>query len=597
MSVETFQSRTDRLAAAVEKALEELRAARPLALPGRDAPLVTLCVERIQGDYDVTLARRDTDHAVDLLYIAYNTTPQIRGEVRGTISGIMGGMISAQKESQRVMLLAIKSAADINGMLVDTFPDWLDMRQPLVDGTAAPAEVEELRTFVKRDLIGTARFIQEKATEIRKGLLDCAKVYDVLIADTERATRACEEALGKSIAEREALQRAIDENNAQREKLEALVADLRAEVEKFDRMAKDFEKRANTAEERAFVMSIVKVAATVVSAIVPPIAMLATGSLGAASRDPAPGKGGGDTGDTEAQVKARTELAEKERERKEEKKEVEKLDKEIKELEAERGKEESDTAKEELGKRIAERQRDCEDRQARIQRIDAAMEKLQAGIDKAAGQIGELSDAQRDQAASLREMQLKMIEKTEAYEKERRTQAAELVRINALLKGQQTAAETIQLAVQSLSLSIAALKRVKEIIQELAFFFQSFADFMGEVSDDAARMLANLEKADSGPLRTNAMRNLARNIDVFFLKQTAEWLATGKVAGLFAQSFAEGWSQLNQLTGKYLDGAELKAYLEQASVRLSEIAQEREQRAQARIADLEAYREQLKKAA
>lgn len=595
MPTEIFQTRQDRLAAAIEQAIEDLRGAQPMALPGRDAPLVARFVEQIQGDYDVTRAKRDTDHAVDLLYIAYNTTPQIHGKVRNTISSIMKRLIETQQESELAMRGAVNAATRINGLLVDSFPEWLDMRKPVIEGTADAAQVEELRDFVRKDLIGLAKTIQGEATTVQKNLLHAAQAYDKIIEDTERATQDGQVALSLSIEEQKALQREIDQNNAQREKLESLVADLRAEVEKFDRMAKDFEKRANTAEERAFVMSIVKVAASVVSAIVPPIAMLASGPLGAASRSPAPAREDSSTSTT-AQVQARKDLAEKELERKEEQKQVDKLDKEIKELEGER-KDAPAATQEELDKRIAERQRDREDREARIKRIDEAMEKLQAGIDKAAQEIGKLSEEQRDQAASLRDMQMKMIEKTEAYEKERRTQAAELVRINALLKGQQTSAETLQLAIQSLNLSIGALKRVQEIIQELAFFFKSFADFMGTVADEAGRLLANLEKAESGSLRANAMRNLGRSIDVFFLRQAAEWLATGKVAALFNQSFAAGWSQLNKLNGTYLYGAELVAYLEQASVRLTEIAQERERRAEARITDLNAYREELKKAA
>jgi len=595
MSTEVFESRQERLASAIDQAVDKLRAVEPLALPGVDAPLVARCVERIQGDYDVTRAKRDTDHAVDLLYIAYNATPQGYGKVRATISAIMGALISAQKDSQLGMRRAIKAAGDINDMLVDTFPDWLDMRQPVVAGTADAAQVEELRSFVKKDLIGVARYIQNKATEIQKNLLDLAKAYDKIIEDTELATKDSELALSLSIEQRKALQREIAQNNAQREKLEALVADLRAEVEKFDRMAKDFEKKAETAEERAFVMSIVRVAATVVSAIIPPIAMLASGSLGAASRSTGSTRED-DTARTEAQIKAKTELAQKETERKEQQTEVDKLDKELKELKEER-KEAPVATQEELDKRIAERQADLAERQARIKRIDEAMAALQAGIDKATQELGKLTKEQQDQAGSLREMQMKMIEKTEAYEKERRTQAAELVRINALLKGQQTEDETLQLAVQSLNLSIGALKRMKEIIQELAFFFQSFADFMGAVADDAARLLANLERADNGTLRANAMRNLGRNIDVFFLKQTAEWLATGKVAGLFNQSFADGWSHLNKLSGTYLHGEELTAYLKEAGNRLTEISQERERRATARIADLQTYREELQRQA
>lgn len=90
-------------------------------------------------------------------------------------------------------------------------------------------------------------------------------------------------------------------------------------------------------------------------------------------------------------------------------------------------------------------------------------------------------------------MQMKMIDKAEAYENERRTQAAELIKINALLKGKQAEDDKIKLAVQSLNVSITALKRMKEIIEEIAFFFKSFADFMQAVADDAAHQIKAID--------------------------------------------------------------------------------------------------------
>ena len=64
-------------------------------------------------------------------------------------------------------------------------------------------------------------------------------------------------------------------------------------------------------------------------------------------------------------------------------------------------------------------------------------------------------------------MQMNMLDKADQYEKERRTQSAELVKISALLKGQRSQQETIQLAIKSLNLSLSALKRTKEIVEEM----------------------------------------------------------------------------------------------------------------------------------
>ena len=99
MSTEAIQSRQAQLASLIDTAAKELRSAPTMALPERDAPIVALSVERIQGQYDVTRAKRDTDHAVDLLYIAYNTTPQKHGGIRVQISALMNALIRAQQDS------------------------------------------------------------------------------------------------------------------------------------------------------------------------------------------------------------------------------------------------------------------------------------------------------------------------------------------------------------------------------------------------------------------------------------------------------------------------------------------------------------------
>jgi chromosome segregation ATPase len=606
MSTEAFQSRQALLSSRIDTAAEKLRSAAEMVLPGSDAHIVALSVERIQGSYDVTRAKRDTDHAVDLLYIAYNTTPQKHGGIRVQISSLMSALIKAQQDSALAMSRAIATAKEINGILEDSFPEWLDIRGPVSGGTGTPEQIDELRGFIKTDLTAIAERIRSKALDMQKSLLDTATAYGKIIEDAERVTSHSELALSENINEREALQREIDQNNAQREKLGQLVADLQTEVEKFDRMAKDFEAKANTAEERAFVMSIVRVAAGVVSSVVAPIAMLGSGGvLGAATRSTTPARG--DTGggeDAEAQATAQSKLADLQSERRSLKTETETLQQEIAQLKADSKPDEQVTepktearpgemAQAALDARIREREQALADRQARLATLDEAIGKLEAAMAAASKAVGQLSDEQRAQESNLREMQMRMLERAEAFEKERRTQAAELMRINVLLKGQQTQEETLQLAVQSLSLSIGALKRMQEIVKEIAFFFQSFADFMAAVASDAGRQLERFEQAQNGALRTHAMRSLVQSTDTFFIKQAADWHAAGKVSGLFNQSFANGWSRLNKLSGTYLTGPALAAYLREAGTALAQISEERQQRSSVQIAEIQQYREKL----
>ena len=82
--------------------------------------------------------------------------------------------------------------------------------------------------------------------------------------------------------------------------------------------------------------------------------------------------------------------------------------------------------------------------------------------------LGKLTEKRENAAASLREMQMKMLDKVEAYEKERRAQNAELIKINALLKGKRSEEETIHLPIQSLNISISALRRTNMVEAEQA---------------------------------------------------------------------------------------------------------------------------------
>lgn len=223
---------------------------------------------------------------------------------------------------------------------------------------------------------------------------------------------------------------------------------------------------------------------------------------------------------------------------------------------------------------------------------------LQASLVALDKGLGKMSEKMENTASSLREMQMKMLEKVETYEKERRTQNAELIKINALLKGKRDEQETIQLAIRSLNLSISALKRAKEIIEEIAFFFKSFADFMDRVGQETEldiELFDDFSKKEK--IRENYFKNLIRAGDRFFVRQNAEWSAIHIVCDRFCRSFADGWSKLNKLSGKYLGGDELEAYFVTASAKLEEIVQDREAAADQKVVDLENYRKELRESA
>jgi hypothetical protein len=612
-----FESRDAQIRQAIEAEVVKARASDPLKLPGRNDPIVRSYVQKIEGSYNVERAKIDTDNAIDLLYIAYNTTPQQEDPIRIKIGGIMDRLIEAQQESERTMTKAMKVADNVLGALKNILPDWQDVKDE--------EDAEEIKGFAAKDLAKLANEIKTRALGIKDQLLAIAKTYDGIIADTVAATASSETALGGRLREKAAIEKEIREADAERERLDSLVKDLQEEVKKFDKMARDYEARATTAEERAFVLQIVKIGAEVIAAAIPPIAMAASGggaSLLAASalnsatksgsKPDKPDKPDKPKDDTAEVIRTKGEISKKKAELKvaeaavaEGKGKVKTLRKELnkeqgKPAEAvseadEAVKPDDSAAVKGIKERLKTAKGELKTQEDKSKALIGALAGLQASLQAAAAGIGELSQEQKDQAASLREMQMKMLDKAEAYETERRNQAAELVKIKALLKGKRTEEETIQLAIKSLNISLSALKRTKEIVEEIAFFFKSFADFMDQVAQDAQTQIELINNAASkATLRKNALANLIQSTDEFFITQAGQWHATHVVTDKFNRTFADGWSKLNKLNGKYITGDELGAYLQTASVLLQKIADEREEAAKQKILDLDRARQQLR---
>lgn len=582
----------------IDMTLEEMRVNTPLTLPLANSSIVNLSVKRIEGNYDITNSKRDTDNAIDLLYIAYNTTPQAEGQIRVQISSLMSRLIDAQHNSMRTMNHAMNCAQNISNSLRDNFPDWLDIRAPVVAEVHTDKDVAEVIDFVKVDLIQLAVNIQKKAIEVQKALQAVESEYDTIILDTEKITAESEISLSKRLDNAAEIKRQINENNAQRAKIESLVEDLRAQVEKFEKQAQSFKEQAESAEERAFIMSIVNVAAQVVATVIPAVALMSSGgaAIGAAACASAASKSSAKAGEgsTDEAISTESEIHDKKAELVKENDLIKKNNDEIKELKVAKDKEENNNTKDKIEERIESRRQANLDASARIKTITEGIAALEGRLEKMSQAIEKASDKLQGQATSLREMQMQMLEKSEQYEKERRNQSGELERIKVLLQGQQTEEETLQLSIESLNISISALKRMQEIVREIAFFFKSFADFMGQVATNSENQLEYFEKtASSARLRSNALKALIKNTDLFFLSQSSDWYAVAVVSANFSSSFSEGASKLNKLKGAYITGAELKEYFKTASLRLTEISHHREKQSDNRIAILENCKAEL----
>ncbi len=616
-----FESRAALIDKSIDGEAARLQAVNPLALPARDSPIVKDYVRKIEGTYDVERAKTDTDNAIDLLYIAYNTTPQEEGEIRVKISTIMEKLIDAQGDSARALAGAMTTARNVISDLGNALPDWLDVKDE--------NDADEVKSFVGKDLLELATKIKARASKVETELNAIAKAYDQIIKDTTLASDASERALAGRLADAAAVRAEVEEAEAESARLESLVNDLKEAFKDFEAKAKAYEKRAETAESRAFILQIVKIGAQVISSAMPAIAMAlgagATGgtsviaantlstlkqATGSAKKDDKT-----DTDVTAKVIKTKDDISKKKKEFEAAEKKttaskdkVETLRKDLKTAQTAAAKPiEVGTPKETeenpadgaeingVKARLKDAKKTLKDDEDETDKLAAALAGLQAGLKALAEGLGELSQEQKDEAASLRELQMKMLDKAEAYEKERREQAASLVKINALLKGKLSKEETIKLAIKSLNISISALKRTKEIVEEIAFFFKSFADFMHQVAEEAKIQIDLSESvAASTALRKNRLADTIKKTDEFFIRQAGEWHAAGIVSEHFNRSFDAGHSKLNRLRGEYIVGDELKAYLAGAAVRLREIADAREDAAKARIADLARYRDRLR---
>ena len=580
-------------------------------LPGVDHPLVEDYVRKIEGNYDVSRAKKDTDNAMSLLYIAYNTTPQAEGEIRVTISDLMGRLISAQQDSELKMRGAVEDAGKILKLLNNMFGDWKDVRSKDDD--------LDLKAFLKEDMVGMVGNIQKRAERVADELSKIAETYTGIITDTDIAANKAQTALAKRLKDKVAIEKEINDNNAQAAKLESLVQDLQASIQKYQAMANKYESRAETAEERAFVMSIVRVGADMLTAAIPAVvagatayatggtSLIASSAISTATQASTSAAATNPDDKTADEIEKKKDVIDAKADKATAEKKKDELEKKGEDLKAEKDKVEGDDTKsddakktevEAIDKRIETNDEAIKKEEDKISAAVIALKSAEGALKALSAGMKEMSDEQKDQASSLREMQMEMIEKVETYETAKREQAAELIKINALINGQRTEEETIQLAIKSMNLSLRALKRMREIIVEMSFFFKSFAEFMSKIAKDSQDQGDAVQEAiDKETMTSRFKRRIVKANNQFFVSQAAEWQATEMVSSKFVGNFKYGWTELNKLNGNYLTGNELTSYLKTAADKIDEISADREAASRAKVASLNEYRARIQAAA
>ncbi|WP_286915042.1 MULTISPECIES: hypothetical protein [unclassified Pseudomonas] len=589
-----FVSKSARLADAIAEHVKLARAQQPLQLPGVEAQIVSRYVEQIEGSYDTKRAKTDTDHAIELLYIAYNTTPQVQGQIRNAISAIMSKLIDAQQASQVTITDAVTVAAAIDKRLRNDLPQWLDIKDS--------EDTQEIKAFIAKDLLELAKFIETKALDIKDKLLIIAKDYDVIITETEAVTQNSESLLSETLEANAKLAAEMRASKARSEALEALVDDMRKQVEQFQKLADDYQNQAQSAEQKSSWGALLQGLLEVVSVVMPIVALVSGvgAPLVAASVAGSVSQRVASSQETATAIGMREDQSRLQVEQKALQETLEGQRKNVQSLQDEQAQATGQSEEEASGlqARIGKAQEALNETLAKSAKVEDSMAELQNALGQLEKHAGTVSEQQASKAKGLRQLQLEMVSKAEAYETKRSEHGAELTSLKVLLAGQRDEQETNELAIRSLNLSMAALKRTKEIVEEVAHFFLSFSSFMQRVSDDANAQVESYEQvAQSETLRRHKREQVFASTDAFFIEQTAQWLAVAKVCEVFAQTFADGWSKLNALNGTYISGEQLDDYLVGAATKLGEIMQAREAMKAQRLIDLDNYRKQIESTA
>lgn len=469
----------DQITLTIRDQVAEITQHEPLVLPAAQSALVESYIVRTEGAYSVASFKGDTEHAIDLLVIAYNVTPHDQAEIRIQIDAIMKQLKVAQQDSEHAILQATAVAEGIHARLDGVFSTWLKARN---DGQQA------IIRFLSETMLALGEEIQHSSAKVREDLHKIAERYDRILVETRRVNDASQAALGKLIAGNEALLRESQEGGERQRELDTLLAEMAEEVRRY-------EQRATQAE--VAMSELLCLGVPLVSSVLPlsvfneikEISLLAASRLCGACRDLISGD---------------------------------------------------------------------------------AFEN--AGIDTRA----------------IVRQHIGLLEKVSAYEKHLGLHEDGLDKITTLLMGCCRQQKSAEFAFRAFNLSLGALARNKEIIEEMAFFFSSFADLMQAMLAEAQLRFGIYKGLDQQrEFAENKLHRLMHATDALFIEQAAQWLAVHRLAGIFAQTFNSSWRRLNSLSALYLPSDEFDTHLEKIIKYLADVAEQRQQRRQMRNTQLE----------
>lgn len=200
----------------------------------------------------------------------------------------------------------------------------------------------------------------------------------------------------------------------------------------------------------------------------------------------------------------------------------------------------------------------------------------------------DVGQGRQDEAKSALRQHIALLEIVKIYEEVLEAQEEELAELKSGLIGQCRAGQSTELAIVAFNLSLGALARCKEIVEQLEFFFAEFAKFMLTMVKDAQTQAEHYEQfADTPVVGNNRLEHLLKKTDELFIEQAGQWLAVEKMANLFAGTFKQGWNRLNDLSSVYITKKEICLFLDEAAQELASITEERKRVRTSRSAELQ----------
>lgn len=599
----------------INREVKSISGSSPLSLPTATSKIVSYYVNKIQGNYSVERAKLDTECAIRLLFIAYNTTPQDQSDIRIKIEKISDALKDAQLGSDHAMHATLISTEKLLRRIQYQFEDWLDVRAPTHDTNQI--DIEDLKGYLKNDLITFAEMIKDESIILKSALDESAKSYNTIIEYIQSVSHTSQSLLENKMKDKEKVADQILAMKAKETSLNNLIEELKEDVRKYNKRSEDYEKQALKAEERAFVLAIVQIGAQVLSAALPPIAtalaasssggasIVASGVANTATHAADTMKEKKDESKNSAELKAARmqEIEEAKGKITRLEADIITLSDDLEELKAESKNREpadshsdNDDKKESsaLNKRITEKQKQLAEKKEERVILTATIASISDALHALDNGLGNVADSLNKQALTLREMQMRLLDKAEEFEKEKRVHTRELDEIRVLLTGSRSKEETLQLTVLSLNVSITALKRAKEIVEELSLFFRSFSAFMDRIIEENKDHIEVFSGfLEQKTLRPTAVSRLINVGDTFFISRQAEWLAIRDICTRFQASFMSNAQLSIKLTGTYLHSEELRRYLTTVPAELQKIIDERKAASTAKIEEIQGYRNNI----